>query len=77
MRGESWSLLFSKPFTDWEVDEVEIFLLCLHGKRVHRDEKDKVLWTETKSGKFSIKSLYKALEPGFSVSFPMKIIWNL
>ncbi|KAL6326720.1 hypothetical protein AAG906_010894 [Vitis piasezkii] len=51
------------PFNDWEVDEVESSLLCLHGKR-------------TKSGKFSVKSLYKALESGFLDPFPMKIIWN-
>ena len=28
------------------------------------------------SGKFSVKSLYKALEPNCSVYFLMKIIWN-
>lgn len=52
------------------------FLLRLHGKRVHGDEEDKVLWKETKSCKFIIKSLYNALELGISVSFLMKIIWN-
>ncbi|RVW97629.1 hypothetical protein CK203_027994 [Vitis vinifera] len=75
--GGSWSPLFSRPFNDWKLDEVESLLLCLHGKRLHRDEEDKVLWTETKSGKFSLKSLYKALELGSLVYFPMKIIWNL
>ena len=37
------------------------FLLCMNGKRVQRDGEDRMLWTETKSGKFSVKSLYKSL----------------
>ena len=30
--GGSWSPLFSRPFNDWEVDEVYRFLLGLNGK---------------------------------------------
>ena len=30
--GRSWSPLFSRPFNDWEVDEVYRFLLVLNGK---------------------------------------------
>ena len=67
---------FSKPFNHWEVDYVESFLLRLHRQRVHRDEEDKMLWIETKSGKFIVRSLHNALESGNSVSFPMKIIWK-
>ena len=76
-RGEGgWSPCFSRSFNDREVDYVERFLLCLHGKRVCRDEEDKVLWTETKSSKFTIKSLYNLLESGNSVSFSLRIIWT-
>ena len=32
--GGSWSPLFSRPFNDWEVDEVDRFLLSLNGKSV-------------------------------------------
>ena len=36
--------------------EGEIFLDRLHGKRVLGDVDDMVVWTETKSGKFSAMS---------------------
>ncbi|RVW20831.1 putative ribonuclease H protein [Vitis vinifera] len=73
--GGSWSPHFSRPFNDWEVDEVDRFLLSLNRKSVQRDE-DRVLWKETKCGKFSVKSLYKALEPSSTISFPSNIIWK-
>ena len=44
------------------MEEAESFLEQLPGKRVRRDVEDMVLWTETKSGKFPVKSLYYALK---------------
>ena len=41
--GGSWSPCFTRPFNDWEVDEVERLLLWLGGKRVNLDEEDRVL----------------------------------
>lgn len=41
-----------------------------------RYEEDRLLCTKTKSDKFTIKSLYTAMELGNLVSFPMRIIWN-
>ena len=55
---------------------MESLLLCLCGKRVNLDEKDRVRCMETKSDDFSVKSLYKALESNSSISFPTKILWN-
>lgn len=55
---------------------MERFSLSLHGLRVCRDEKDRVLLTKTKSGKFIVMSLYTALELGTSVSFPSNFIWK-
>ena len=55
---------------------MENLLLWLGGKRVNMDEEDRVLWTPMKIGKFSVKSLYKAVELESSIYFPMKIIWN-
>ena len=37
---------------------------------------DKVIWLETKSGTFSIKSLYSILERGRLVPFPLGVVWN-
>ncbi|RVW40176.1 LINE-1 retrotransposable element ORF2 protein [Vitis vinifera] len=64
-------------FNDWEVEEAERFLARLQGKRVIEDVEDMVSWTETKSGKFSVKSLYVALEAGGSSLFPSSFIWNV
>ena len=71
-----WSPRFSRPFNDWEVEEVERFLFAIQGKRMVTNVEDRVLWKETKDGKFSIKSLYSALELGSTVSFPKSIIWS-
>ena len=57
--GGSWSPHFSKPFNDWEMDEVCRFFLGLNGKKVQQAVEDRVIWRETKSGKFFVKSLYK------------------
>ena len=72
-----WNPYFSRAFNDWEVEEAERFLERLHGKRVHRDVDDMVFWTETRSGKFSVKSLYLALEVGCPSLFPSSCIWNV
>ena len=52
-------------------------LLCLSGKSVIVDVKDRVRWRESKDGMFLVKALYKALEMESTRCFPMKIIWNL
>ncbi|RVW28985.1 putative ribonuclease H protein [Vitis vinifera] len=72
-----WNPCFSRALNDWEVEEAKLFLGCLHGKRVIGDEDDKVVWTETKSGIFSAKSLYLALEAGCPSSFPSSCIWKV
>ena len=50
---------------------------CLQGQRVCKDVKDTLLWSTTKSGKFTIKSLYNVLELDLGGSFPMSGIWIL
>ena len=77
MAEEGWNPCFSRVFNDWEVKEAERFLERLHGKRVLEDVDDMVSWTETKSGKFSVKSLYFALEAGCPSLFPSSCIWNM
>ncbi|RVX07973.1 putative ribonuclease H protein [Vitis vinifera] len=72
---EAWVADFWDPLAEGE--EAERFLERLHGKRVIEDVKDMVSWTETKSGKFSVKSLYVALEAGCSSLFPSSYIWNV
>ena len=74
--GDCWAPCFSRWLNDWEVEIVECFLLRLQGWRVCRDEEDKLLWTGPKNEKFSIETLYNALEPGNHAAFPTKVIWN-
>ena len=75
--GGNWSPHFSIQFNDWEMDEVCRFFLGLNGKRVQQVVEDRVLWRETKCGKFSVKSLYKSLVLGPPVSFPSSAIWKV
>ncbi|RVX10471.1 Transposon TX1 uncharacterized 149 kDa protein [Vitis vinifera] len=67
-------ILFLVAFNDWEAER---FLERLHGKRVLGDVEDMVFWTEIKSGKFSVKSLYLALEAGCPCLFSSSCIWNV
>ena len=55
---------------------MERLFCCLEGKKVRVDEEDRVRWMDSKDGVFSVKSLYRALQPVFLASFPSKIIWN-
>ena len=43
-----WSPRFSRPFHDWEVEEVERLLVTIQGRRLNPNLEDRVLWKETK-----------------------------
>ena len=51
-------------------------LMTIQGKRVSAEVEDRVIWKKTKSGFFSIKSLYNVVELRSTVQFPRKIIWS-
>ena len=73
-RRGSWTPIFNRPFNDWEMEEVGRLLCCLEGKMVSVDEEDRVRWVELNDGVFSVKSLYRVLQPVSSAFFPSKII---
>ncbi|KAJ9696951.1 hypothetical protein PVL29_008942 [Vitis rotundifolia] len=75
--GDGWTPLFTRAFNDWEIESVERLLQKIHVCRVQRDEEDKVIWTVSKNGAFSVKSLYSILERGGSSLFPSKSIWRV
>ena len=52
------------------------FLGRLQDKVVEEDNEDKVCWVDSKSGIFSIKSLYASLETGRVVQFTSSVVWN-
>ena len=53
------------------------FLSRLQDKVVIGDKKDSIIWLETKDGASSIKSLHTILEHGRSISFPVRVVWNV
>ena len=74
--GGTWFPIFSRSLNGWEVETVECFLSRLQDKAVVVEEEDKLLWAATKSGSFSIKSLYSILEVGKVEPFPSNGVWN-
>ena len=47
-----WSPRFSRPFNDWEVEEVERLLVTIQGRRLIPNLEDRMLWKETKKRDF-------------------------
>ena len=68
--------LFSRAFNDWELELVERFLQKIKAFRVHRDVEDKVIWTISRYGTFSVKSLYSILDTRNPLLFPSGSIWR-
>ena len=75
--GGGWTPLFSRAFNDWELELVERFLQKIQAFRVHRDVEDRVIWTASRCGTFSVKSLYSILESRDSLLFPSGSVWRL
>ena len=74
--GIGWTSLFSRAFNDWKIELVERFMLKIQAFRVQREEEDRVFWTTSKCGAFSVKSLYAMLELGDFPLFPSGSIWR-
>ena len=75
--GEGWTSLFSRAFNDWKIEMVECFIFKIQAFRVQREDEDRVVWTTSKSGDSSVKSLYSILEPEDSHLFPCNSIWRV
>ena len=74
--GDGWTPLFSRALNDWEIEMVERFMLKIQPFRMQREIEDKVVWTASRSGVFSVQLLYSILEPGGSALFPYGSIWR-
>ncbi|RVW58897.1 putative mitochondrial protein [Vitis vinifera] len=71
-----WSPRFSRPFNDWEVEEVERLLLTIRGARLIPLMEDRMMWKVTSNGIFSVKSLYNDLSSRRAGLFPHGLIWS-
>ena len=72
----AWSPRFSRPFNDWEVEEVERLLLTIRGARLSPLMEDRMMWKANSNGIFSVKSLYNDLFSRRAGLFPHGLIWN-
>ena len=71
-----WSPCFSRPFNDWEVEDIQRFLQAIQVKSVHPNQEDLMLLKETKDGTFSVKWFNEVLNHSVTILFPHGIIWN-
>ena len=74
--GIGWTPLFARAFNDWEIDLVERLLQKIQAFRVQREEEDRVIWTASNNGVFSVRSLYSMMELGGLSLSPSERIWR-
>ena len=58
------------------MEDVQIFLHSLQGKRVILDQEDVLLMKNVKDGRFSVKHFYLILTTGQESLFPYCFVWN-
>ena len=56
---------------------MERLLQKIQAFRVQREEEDRVIWTASNNGAFSVRSLYSMMEPGGLSLFPSERIWKV
>lgn len=57
-----WNPIFSHPFNDKEIEDVEHFLDRIGDKKIIVGMEDTMPWRGAKNGIFSIKAMYNAME---------------
>ena len=72
----SWSPVFSRPFNDWEMEEVDSFLLFLHNKKIRSNQEDRLSLKESTTDGFSVRQMYRMLMFSPPLDFPSRSIWN-
>ena len=71
-----WSPVFLRPFNDWEMDEVERFLLFLQNRKIRSFQEDRLILKETRPDGFSVRLMYRKLIHSLPTDFPWRSIWN-
>ena len=71
-----WSPVFLRPFNDWEMEEVDRFLLFLHNKKIRSIQEDRLLLKESITDGFSVRQMYRKLMFSPPLDFPSRSIWN-
>ena len=71
-----WSLVFQRPFNDWEMEEVERFLLVLQNKKIKPFQEDCLILKETRPDGFAVSLMYQILMHSLPSDFLWHSIWN-
>ena len=75
--GGGWSPTFLRALNDWEMEEVERFLLILSRRKIGNLQGDKLFLKNAKSEGFIVKVMYRVLDRSPFLPFPHWSIWNL
>ena len=65
-----WSPVFQRPFNDWEMEEVERFLLFLQNKKIRPLQEDRLILKETSPDGFAVRLMYRKLMHSLPIDFP-------
>lgn len=55
---------------------MEAFFRRLYEQSIMRDMEDKLIWMNSKSDHFSVKSFYSSFSNGRVETFPFGFVWN-
>ena len=71
-----WSPVFLRPFNDWEMDEVKMFLLFFQNRKISPFQEDHLILKETRLDGFSVRLMYRKLMHSLPTDFPWRSIWK-
>ena len=74
--GGNWAPTFLRPLNDWEIEEVARFFHSLQEVFNCPSGEDRLLLKNDKGKGFSVKRMYKSLDPSPAIDFPYRLIWN-
>ena len=76
-KGEGcWSPTFLRLLNNWEIEEMERFLQTLCNQNFCPSNEDRLLLKDVREKGFSVKIMYKGLDPSPTIEFPYCSVWN-
>ena len=76
-QGGGWNFNFERPINDWEMENVQILIGRVRGRKTNPVEEDKMMWKATKDGSYTVTSNLDVLEGGRGAEpFPKRLVWN-
>ena len=78
VQGElgTWDPKFLRPFNDWELNSIQVFIGLTSNRVITPLAKDILIWKGDASGCFTIKAYFNQLEGVSHCSNPTKMLWN-